>query len=35
MEGLSRWDLVLWIAVAYGAGAGLVRMLVHRRVGRR
>jgi hypothetical protein len=31
MEGLSRWDLVLWIVVAYVAVMTIVRMMLHHR----
>jgi hypothetical protein len=31
MDGLSRWDLVLWIVVAYIAVISLVRMMLHHR----
>ena len=28
MDGLSRWDLVLWIALAYFAVMALVRLML-------
>jgi hypothetical protein len=31
MDGLSRWDLVLWVVVAYGVVVALVRLLLRRR----
>ena len=31
MDGLSRWDLVLWFVVAYIAVISLVRMMLHHR----
>ncbi len=31
MDGLSRWDLVLWVVVAYGVVVALVRLLFRRR----
>jgi hypothetical protein len=31
MDGLSRWDLVLWIVVAYAAIMALVRMMLNHR----
>jgi hypothetical protein len=31
MDGLSRWDLVLWIVVAYIAVMALVRLMLRQR----
>jgi len=31
MEGLSRWDLVLWVAVAYLAVMAMVRLMIQHR----
>ena len=31
MDGLSRWDLVLWVVVAYGVVVALVRLVLRRR----
>ena len=31
MDGLSRWDLVLWIIIAYVAVMAMVRMMLHYR----
>ena len=31
MDGLSRWDFVLWIVVAYIAVMALVRLMVNHR----
>lgn len=31
MDGLSRWDLVLWIVIAYVAVMAIVRMMLHHR----
>ena len=31
MDGWSRWDLVLWIVVAYVAVMTMVRMMLHHR----
>ena len=31
MDGLSRWDLVLWFVVAYAAVMILVRLMLNRR----
>jgi len=31
MDGLSRWDLVLWIVVAYVAVTTMVRMMLNHR----
>lgn len=31
MDGLSRWDLVLWVVVAYGVLMALVRLFLRRR----
>jgi hypothetical protein len=31
MDGLSRWDLVLWIVVAYVAVMALVRLMLNHR----
>lgn len=31
MDGLSRWDLVLWVVVAYGVVVALVRLFFSRR----
>src|SRR5262249_54202227 len=31
MDGLSRWDLVLWIVVGYAAVMALVRMMLNHR----
>jgi hypothetical protein len=31
MDGLSRWDLVMWFVVAYVAVMALVRMMLRQR----
>jgi hypothetical protein len=31
MDGLSRWDLVIWVVVAYVAVMALVRMMLRHR----
>jgi hypothetical protein len=31
MDGLSRWDLVLWIIVGYVAVMAIVRMILYQR----
>jgi hypothetical protein len=31
MDGWSRWDIVLWIVVAYVAVMTMVRMMLHHR----
>ncbi len=31
MDGLSRWDLVIWIVIAYIAVMSLIRMMIHYR----